>query len=117
LKTAQGTRLPLVIPAQAGIQKTEQYHVYILASKRNGTLYIGVTNNLSKRVHQHKNNIVEGFTKTYKVHDLVYYETYENIKDAITREKRMKKWKRNWKLKLIEKFNPNWENLFNTLSI
>ena len=92
-----------------------QYFVYILASKRNGTLYIGVTNNLLKRVNQHKNNLVEGFNKKYKVHDLVYYETYKNIGDAITREKRMKKWKRNWKLKLIEKFNPNWEYLFNTL--
>jgi len=93
-----------------------QYFVYILASKRNGTIYIGITNNLLKRVHQHRSNLVEGFTKTYKVHELVYYETHKNINDAITKEKRMKKWKRKWKLKLIEKFNPNWEDLFNTLS-
>ena len=93
-----------------------QYSVYILANKRNGTIYIGITNNLLKRVHQHKSNLVEGFTKTYKVHELVYYETYKNINDAITREKRMKKWKRKWKLQLIEKFNPNWEDLFDNLS-
>ena len=108
--------IPFVIPAEAGIQKMGQYFVYILASKRNGTIYIGITNDLLKRVHQHKSNLVEGFTKTYKVHDLVYYETYKNINEAITREKRMKKWKRKWKLKLIEKSNPNWEDLFNTLS-
>jgi putative endonuclease len=69
----------------------EQYYVYILASKRNGTLYIGVTNNLAKRVYEHKSNLVEGFTQKYNVHNLVYYEVYRNIQDAILREKRMKK--------------------------
>ncbi len=92
-----------------------QYFVYILASKRNGTLYIGVTNNLLKRVHQHKNDIAEGFTKKYNVHKLVYYETFGRIQDAITREKRMKKWKRQWKMELIEKSNPKWEDLFDNL--
>ena len=94
-----------------------QYFVYMLASKRNGTLYIGVTNNLLKRVHQHKNDIEEGFTRKYNVHSLVYYEVFNRIQDAITREKQMKKWKRQWKMELIEKSNPNWEDLFESLSI
>ena len=93
-----------------------QYFIYILASKRNGTLYIGVTNNLFERVNQHKNNLVDGFTKKYDVHNLVYYEAYKNIDDAIAREKCMKKWKRKWKLELIESSNPNWEDLYYTLS-
>ncbi len=93
-----------------------QYFVYILASKRNGTLYIGVTNNLLKRVDQHKEGIAEGFTKKYGVHKLVYYEVFNRIQDAITREKRMKKWNRQWKIELIEKSNPNWEDLFDRLS-
>jgi len=93
-----------------------QYFIYILASKRNGTLYIGVTNNLLERVNQHKNNLVDGFTKKYDVHNLVYYEAYKNIGDAIAREKCMKKWKRKWKLELIESSNPNWEDLYYTLS-
>ena len=95
----------------------KQYYVYILASKRNGTLYIGVTNNLPKRVDQHKNDLVDGFTKKYKVHSLVYYEIYGNIDDAILREKRLKKWKREWKLKLIEEFNPDWKDLYDTIII
>ncbi len=93
-----------------------QYFVYILASKRNGTLYIGVTNNLLKRVHRHKNDVAEGFTQKYNVHSLVYYEVFNRIQDAITREKRMKKWKRQWKMELIEKSNPEWEDLFDSLS-
>ena len=94
-----------------------QYFLYILASKRNGTLYIGVTNNLLKRVHQHKNDVTEGFTRKYNVHSLVYYEVFNRIQDAITREKQMKKWKRQWKMELIEKSNPNWEDLFESLSV
>jgi len=109
-------RLLFVIPAQAGIQEMGQYFIYILASKRNGTLYIGVTNNLLERVNQHKNNLVDGFTKKYDVHNLVYYEAYKNISDAIAREKCMKKWKRKWKLELIESSNPNWEDLYYKLS-
>jgi putative endonuclease len=92
-----------------------QYYVYILASKKNGTLYIGVTNNLLKRVDQHKNDLVEGFTRKYRVYNLVYYEAYNWIQDAIIREKRMKKWKRQWKIDLIEKSNPGWEDLFDSL--
>jgi len=89
-----------------------QYYVYILASKRNGTLYIGVTNNLLRRVWEHKNCLVEGFTKKYHVHKLVYFEIYRDIYGAITREKRMKKWNRQWKIDLIEKANPQWRDLF-----
>jgi len=91
---------------------TKYYYVYILASKRNGTLYIGVTSNLIKRIYEHKNNLVEGFTKRYQVHHLVYYEIYEDVREAILREKRMKKWNRRWKIELIEKMNPEWKNLY-----
>ena len=94
----------------------KQYFVYILASKRNGTLYLGITNNLLKRVYEHKNNLIEGFTKKYTVHALVYYEVYNDIYDAIAREKRIKKWNRCWKIELIEKFNPKWEDLYYRLS-
>ena len=90
----------------------KQPYVYILASKKNGTLYIGVTSNLIQRIWQHKNNQVEGFTKKYNVHTLVYYEQHEVMESAITREKQMKKWKREWKIKLIEKGNPQWEDLW-----
>ncbi|NOU39894.1 MAG: GIY-YIG nuclease family protein [Methylotenera sp.] len=86
--------------------------VYILASKRNGTLYIGVTSDLIKRVWQHKNDLVEGFTKKYKVHDLVWYELVDDMASAILREKQIKEWKRQWKLELIEKLNPYWKDLY-----
>ncbi|MGE5297603.1 MAG: GIY-YIG nuclease family protein [Acidobacteriaceae bacterium] len=88
------------------------YFVYILASKKNGVLYIGVTNNLTKRVYEHKQDFVKGFTKQYIVHDLVYFEETESIEAAIKREKQLKKWNRDWKVKLIEKENPNWEDLY-----
>ncbi|MBP7805213.1 MAG: GIY-YIG nuclease family protein [Candidatus Pacebacteria bacterium] len=88
------------------------YYVYILASDRNGTLYIGVTNDLVRRVFEHKNDLVEGFTKQYKVHMLVYYECFESIASAITREKVLKSWNRKWKLDLIEKENPEWRDLY-----
>ena len=90
----------------------KSYCVYILASERNGTLYTGVTNNLLRRVWQHKNGTFDGFTKKYKVHMLVYYESTENIISAIEQEKRIKAWKRKWKLDLIEKNNPRWKDLF-----
>lgn len=86
--------------------------VYIMASKRNGTLYIGVTNNLIKRVYEHKSDLVEGFTKKYSVLKLVYYEQTPDVYSAIEREKRLKKWNRKWKIKLIEKFNPKWKDLY-----
>ena|SRR3989344_3635378 len=91
------------------------YYVYILASRRNGTLYIGVTNNLRKRIWQHKNDIEEGFTKRYKVHNLVYFEQVDSVVSAIEREKRLKKWNRSWKIKLIEKDNPEWNDLYEDL--
>ena len=87
-------------------------NVYILASKRNGTLYIGVTSNLIKRVYEHKNDLVDGFAKKYSVHNLVYYETTEDITSATRREKQLKKWKRKWKIELIEKHNPDWRDLY-----
>ena len=89
--------------------------VYILSSKRNGTLYIGVTSNLVKRVWEHKNNMVEGFTKRYRVHQLVWYEVHESMESAILREKRLKDWKRSWKLKLIESTNKDWHDLYDTI--
>ena len=94
-----------------------QYYVYILASKRNGTLYIGVTDNLVRRVHEHKDDLVEGFTQRYGVHDLVYYETTDDVKSAIAREKHLKKWNRQWKIDLIEKDNPEWEYLYWELQV
>jgi putative endonuclease len=93
----------------------KQATVYILASKRNGTLYIGVTSDLVKRVWQHKNNMVEGFTKRYGVHQLVSYEVHESIESAIEREKKLKEWKRKWKLELIESTNSNWKDLYPTI--
>ena len=94
----------------------KDYFVYILASRRNGTLYIGVTNNLIRRVYEHKHDLVPGFTAKYAVHKLVYYESTENIESAIVREKQMKKWKRNWKIELIESKNPDWNDLYNSLA-
>ncbi len=92
------------------------YYVYILASKRNGTLYIGVTNELSRRVDQHKNNLIPGFTSKYSVHDLVYYEQTSDINSAIKREKQIKEWQRSWKIELIEKENPEWKDLLDPVS-
>ncbi|MBI2869633.1 MAG: GIY-YIG nuclease family protein [Chloroflexi bacterium] len=89
--------------------------VYILASKRNGTLYVGVTNDLLRRVFEHKNDFVRGFTGKYRVHDLVYFELHESLESAITREKQIKKWRREWKVELIEKQNPSWNDLYNGL--
>ena len=89
-----------------------QYYIYILASKRNGTLYIGVTSDLVKRAYEHKNNIIDGFSKKYNIHKLVYYETTNDIESAIRREKQLKKWNRKWKLEIIEKNNPEWKDLY-----
>ena len=88
-----------------------QYYLYILTNKRNCTLYIGVTNDLERRVFEHKNKLVDGFTKQYGLNRLVYFETFQYVNDAIKREKNMKKWKRQWKINLIEKENSNWEDL------
>ena len=89
--------------------------VYILASKRNGTLYIGVTSDLMGRVWEHKNDLVEGFTKKYGVHQLMYFEMLEDMASAIQREKELKKWNRDWKSQLIEKDNPEWRDLYDSL--
>ncbi len=92
-----------------------QPSVYILSSKRNGTLYTGVTSNLIKRIWQHKNHAIEGFTKKYSIHFLVWYELHETMESAIQKEKNIKDWKRAWKLKLIEERNPVWDDLYNEL--
>jgi putative endonuclease len=94
---------------------TKKYYVYILASGRNGTLYIGVTSDIVRRVYEHKNGLVEGFTKRYCVHDLVYFEETNDINAALTREKQLKKWNRAWKLDIIESANPGWKDLFGDL--
>ena len=88
-----------------------QYYLYILSNKYNGTLYIGVTNDLERRMFEHKNKLVDGFTKKYGLDRLIYFETYQYINDAIKREKNMKKWKRQWKINLIEEENPTWKDL------
>lgn len=88
------------------------YFVYILVSQRNGTLYIGVTNNLSRRVWEHKEKQVKGFTKKYSIDKLVFFEEYEDVNNAIAREKQLKKWNRAWKIELIGKNNPDWEDLY-----
>ena len=88
------------------------YYVYIMASKKNGTLYIGVTNDLIRRVWEHKNDVVEGFTKKYGVHHLVWYQDTNDIDAAIQREKQIKKWNREWKINLIQKENPEWLDLY-----
>jgi len=92
--------------------KQKQPAVYILASQKNGTLYVGVTSNLVKRVWEHKNNVVEGFTKKYEVHNLVWYELHESMEFAIHREKAIKNWKRDWKIRMIEEQNLDWHDLY-----
>jgi len=89
--------------------------VYLLASKRNGTLYTGVTSNLVKRVWEHKHHVVEGFTKKYSVDILVWYEVHETMESAIHREKAIKNWKRAWKIKVIEAMNLQWKDLYSDL--
>ncbi|MBP6672685.1 MAG: GIY-YIG nuclease family protein [Bacteroidetes bacterium] len=91
------------------------YYIYILSSRKNGTLYIGVTGNLSKRIVEHKESLIPGFTQRYHVTQLIYFEEYTYIQDAIVREKQLKKWNRAWKIRLIEKSNPEWKDLFNAL--
>jgi putative endonuclease len=90
----------------------KHFYVYILCSKKNGTLYTGVTSNLIKRVYEHKNNMAEGFTKKYDVHRLAWYEVHESAESAITREKQIKKWERSWKIELIQGQNPEWKDLY-----
>jgi putative endonuclease len=96
--------------------REKYYYVYILASKPYGTLYTGVSGNLIGRTWQHKNDLVESFTKRYRVHRLVWYEQTESIESAINREKQIKKWRRRWKLDLIEKMNPDWKDLYDEIT-
>lgn len=93
----------------------ENFYVYILASRKRGTLYIGLTSDLIKRVHEHKNGLVDGFTKKYGVHRLVYYEFARDAETALSRERQMKKWNRTWKLRLIEEHNAEWVDLYDDL--
>jgi len=89
-----------------------RYFVYILASRRRGTLYIGMTNDLIRRVYEHRTNAVPGFTKRYGVHRLVYFEEYSDIENALNREKQLKRWNRKWKVALVEGWNPDWVDLY-----
>ena len=91
------------------------YYVYILASQRNGTLYIGITNDLKRRVFEHKEGLIDGFTKEYKANQLVYFGQTPDVRSAIEREKRLKEWKRQWKIELVEKENPTWIDLYDSL--
>ena len=92
------------------------FHVYIMASQRNGTLYVGVTGNLAKRVYEHREGLLKGFTRRYGVKMLVWYEHFPTADEAISFEKRLKRWRRAWKLELIEKLNPQWLDLYETFN-
>jgi len=92
------------------------YYVYVMASRRNGTLYVGVTNDLVRRAYEHRNGLVDGFTKRYGVKKLVYFEQYDYVFNALQREKNLKHWSRAWKLALIEQSNPDWTDLFDTIA-
>jgi len=93
----------------------KHFYVYILASRKHGTIYIGVTNDLIRRVYEHKETLVPGFTKEHGVDKLVYYEIFDDPESAIVREKRLKRWKRDWKVELIEPDNPDWDDLYSAL--
>ena len=90
----------------------KSYYVYIIAKHRRGALYVGITNNLKRRIYEHRNNLIEGFSKKYNIHNLVYYQETNDINVAILREKQLKKWKRFWKFRIIEEMNPHWEDLY-----
>jgi putative endonuclease len=101
-------------PEKIWVHCMKQFYVYIVCSKRNGTLYIGITSDLNRRIYEHKNGLIKGFTKKYSVTQLVCFEIFESAVDAIRREKQLKKWTRAWKLALIEKLNPEWFDLYET---
>jgi putative endonuclease len=120
---SKGSALPVSFPRKressrrnSVMQAGERYAVYIMASRRNGTLYVGVTNNLAVRAHQHRTGEGSEFTRKYGVTRLVWYEFHPDINEAITSEKRIKKWERRWKLELIESFNPEWADLYEALN-
>lgn len=96
----------------SGINMTKQYYVYILTKGRNSTFYVGITSDLPKRITEHKAKIADGYTKKYNVTQLVYYEVFDDPENAIKREKRLKKWNRSWKMKIIEEINPDWNDLY-----
>ena len=93
-----------------------EYFIYILSNYKRGVLYVGVTNDLIRRIYEHRNSLVDGFTKKYHTNKLVYYESYRDINNAISREKQIKKWLRQWKIELIEQTNPDWVDLYETLN-
>jgi putative endonuclease len=95
----------------------KRFYVYIMTNEKYGTVYIGVTSDLLKRNWEHKSHVVRGFTDRYNLDKLVYYEIHETAESAIHREKRLKEWQRQWKLELIEKFNPGWEDLFESIAL
>ncbi len=103
------------IPTRKMTQRN--YYVYILASRPKGAIYIGVTSNLAKRIWEHRKGIFSGHSKKYDIHRLVYFEIFDQIEDAIAREKRLKKWRRSWKDELIEKANPDWKDLIDDINI
>ena len=94
----------------------KRYYVYLLASRRRGTLYVGMANDLIRRIYEHRSDLVPGFTKRYGIHRLVYYEECQNVNAALAREKQLKKWNRKWKLELIESNNPDWIDLYPAFS-
>jgi putative endonuclease len=98
------------------VNPRKNFCVYLLATRKNGTLYIGVTSDLTKRIWQHKNKEIEGFTKKYAIDKLVWFEQHPNAESAITREKQLKKWTRAWKIQLIEETNPDWQDLYGTIA-
>ncbi len=93
-------------------KENKKFYVYILAKERNSTFYVGITSNLPKRIWEHKNEVADGFTKKYSIKKLVYYEIFDDPENAIIREKRLKKWNRPWKMRIIEEMNPNWDDLY-----
>ncbi len=107
------------MPALGGhpenFMKEKAFYVYIMAKARNSTFYVGMTSDLCKRIWQHKNEIADGFTKRYGIKTLVYFEKHDNAEGAIRREKRLKKWNRSWKMRLIEEFNPDWRDLYDDI--
>ena len=110
-----------VIPNLTGnlinnFNKMKNYYVYIMTNKPNGTLYLGVTNDLVRRSYEHRNSLIDGFTKKYNLKMLIYFEVFDRVEDAILREKRVKKWNRQWKIDMIEKFNPDWLDLYNQIT-
>lgn len=97
-------------------ENMKTYYIYFITNKRNGTLYIGVSSDIKRRIYQHKNKLIDGFSKEHNLNKLVYYENINDINSAISREKQLKKWKRQWKINAIDKFNPEWRDLYDELA-